>query len=92
MQWTSALAIYFLFWFLCLFLVLPFYGRRDDGQVGDPLAEGHDRGAPAQFPVWHVVARVTVVAALTFGVYFAVYTSGLITRETLNWLPAPPDR
>ncbi len=33
MQWTSALAIYFLFWVLAVFIVLPF-GIRTGEEVG----------------------------------------------------------
>lgn len=102
MQWTSALAIYFLIWFLCLFLILPFHGRRTEQGEGEAsrrgdqgeaqVAAGHDPGAPHHFPVWRVVGQVTVLALIVFGTYYAIYVSGLVTRASLNWLPAPPDR
>lgn len=89
MRWTSALAIYFLIWFLCLFLVLPFYGRRSDEEGERPA--GHDPGAPARFRMGLAVVQVTLGAALLFATYYAVYTSGAITRDTLNFFGQPPD-
>ncbi len=93
MLWTSALAIYLLFWFLCLFLVLPFHGRRDQGNEAEPpMVLGQDIGAPPDFPVLRAVIQVTIVSAIAFAIYYAAYVSGYFTRETLNFLPGPPDR
>lgn len=92
MLWTSALAIYVLFWFLCLFFVLPFYGRRDGGEGAESTVEGADPGAPAQFPVVRVIGRVTMLSALFFAIYYACYTSGYFTREMLSILPPAPAR
>ncbi len=80
MYWTSALAIYFLFWFMCLFFVLPFHGRRD-GDVAEP---GHDRGAPSQLRPWRIIAQVTLVAALVFALFYINYVNGWITRESID--------
>lgn len=90
MNWAAALAIYFLFWFLCLFFVLPFHGRRDAAGEGAEVILGHDTGAPRHFPVWRVIIQVTVLAAVLFALYYAAYTSGLITRDTLNIYGRPP--
>ncbi|MEQ1724345.1 MAG: DUF1467 family protein [Sphingopyxis sp.] len=90
MQWTSALAIYFLFWFLCLFFVLPFHGRRSDGRSAGRDEIGHDRGAPPRFRVLRAFAQVTLLSAILFGAYYAAYVSGLITRDTLNIFGRPP--
>ncbi|MEQ1687783.1 MAG: DUF1467 family protein [Sphingopyxis sp.] len=89
MRWTSALAIYFLFWFLCLFFVLPFHGRRGDEQAGAGEL-GHDRGAPPRFRVLRAFAQVTLLSAILFAAYYAAYVSGLITRDTLNFFGRPP--
>lgn len=50
MQITTFLAIYFVVWWLCLFLVLPF-GVRNQSDVGE-YVQGSERGAPAQFRFW----------------------------------------
>jgi ribonuclease J len=48
MKWTSALAIYLLFWAFSAFFVLPFHGRRASDDA-TPLVKGQDHGAPANF-------------------------------------------
>jgi hypothetical protein len=44
MRWTSALAIYILFWTMSLFLVLPF-GVRTAEEAGEQSAPGHAESA-----------------------------------------------
>lgn len=89
MKWPAALAIYFLFWFLCLFFVLPFHGRRDAAGEGTKVILGHDAGAPQHFPIWRVIIQVTSLAAVLFALYYTAYTSGLITREMFNIFGRP---
>ena len=48
MKWTSALAIYLLFWAFSAFFVLPFHGRRASDDA-TPLVRGQEPGAPATF-------------------------------------------
>lgn len=90
MQWTSALAIYFIIWFFCLFLILPFHARRaGEGQaVSIP---GEDKGAPARFAAGRAALQVTLLAALVFGLYYANYTQGWVTRDSFTFLPQPQD-
>src|SRR5438128_2571148 len=45
MAWTTALAIYFIIWWVVLFAVLPF-GVRNAGEAGLEVEPGHDPGAP----------------------------------------------
>jgi predicted secreted protein len=91
MTWPSALAIYFIMWFLCLFLVLPFYAR--DATGGDSAhVPGQADSAPARFPVWQVVLRVSIVAAIIFGLYYANYVNGWLTPQDINPFGAPPPR
>ena len=45
MRLTSAIAIYFIVWWVTLFVVLP-WGVRNPHESGEPVAEGHDPGAP----------------------------------------------
>ena len=90
MQWTSALAIYFIIWFFCLFLILPFHARRaGEGQaVSIP---GEDKGAPARFAAGRAALQVTLLAALVFGLYYANYAQGWVTRDSFTFLPQPQD-
>ena len=80
MLWTSSLAIYFLFWFMSLFFVLPFHGRRE----GDVAEAGHDIGAPSQLRPWRIIAQVTLLAALFFALFYINYVNGWITRESID--------
>ena len=45
MSWTSAVAIYFIIWWLVLFMVLPF-GIKNAAETGEQIGEGNDEGAP----------------------------------------------
>jgi predicted secreted protein len=87
MQWTSALAIYFIIWFFCLFLVLPFHARR--AGEDSPLVPGQADSAPAHFAFGRVAAQVSVVAAVLFALYYANYVGGWITVEDINLFGGP---
>ena len=45
MAWTTALAIYFIIWWVVLFAALPF-GVRNRGRGGEAVEPGHYSGAP----------------------------------------------
>lgn len=67
MAWGSYLAIYFVVWWLCLFIVLPFgvHNQVDEGEV----VPGSESGAPFILKLWPKLAIATVMA---FFVVFAV--------------------
>lgn len=88
MNWTSALAIYLLFWVMSAFFVLPFHGRRAD-QVDSGIA-GTERGAPAEFRVGRILKQITLVATIGFVAYYLVYTQGWIDVRTLSEAMAGP--
>ncbi len=89
MQWTSALAIYFILWFFCLFLVLPFHARPRNGETDVP---GTDGGAPANFAMGRAALQVTLLAGALFALYYANYVAGWLTPDDISFLPQPPDR
>ncbi|MDC9824616.1 DUF1467 family protein [Devosia sp. ZB163] len=63
MQVGTYIAIYFIVWWLCLFVVLPFKVRNqiDEGK----WQEGTERGAPAGvFRFWPKLLITTVLAAV----------------------------
>lgn len=91
MQWTSALAIYVLFWWLCIFLVLPFHARRGRNQASAHVP-GQADSAPAAFSFGKVAWQVTLVAAVLFGLYYLNYVSDFISLDDVNPLPPPPSR
>lgn len=79
MTFGSIVAIYVLFWFFCLFLVLPFRLQRRSGL--DEAVPGQDRGAPPRFSVWRTVFWTTIVSAIAFALYYANYVNGWIGAE-----------
>jgi predicted secreted protein len=61
-------AIYFVVWWLCLFLVLPFrvHNQVDAGQV----IKGSEPGAPAILRLWPKLLIATLLAAVVTGLLF----------------------
>ena len=80
MRWTSALAIYFLFWSLSVFLVLPF-GVRTHDEAGVARVPGQADSAPHEFRPWLIAKRVTVVATVLFALFLLNYFEGWITPQ-----------
>jgi predicted secreted protein len=86
MRWTSALAIYTLFWAFSVFLVLPF-GVRTTGEAGGEHVPGQAESAPHEFDVRRLLLRVTVVATVLFGLYYLNWTYGWITLRSVDVFP-----
>ncbi len=83
MQITSILAIYFLFWFLCLFVVLPF-GVRTTEEEGERVQAGHADSAPHRFSFGRAALRTTVLATVFFAIFYLNYTYGWVTVEDID--------
>jgi predicted secreted protein len=64
----SIVAIYFVVWWLCLFVVLPFRVRNqiDDGE----WIHGTERGAPMLLRLWPKLLAATVLAAAVTALLF----------------------
>ncbi|USI71764.1 DUF1467 family protein [Sphingomonas morindae] len=90
MRWFSIIAIYFLFWFLSLFVMLPI-GMRTADEAGAPKVPGQADSAPHQFRPWPIVARTTLCAAILFGLFYAIYRQGWIDvhlpADAVNRIP-----
>jgi len=84
MRWTSITAIYFLFWALSFFFVLPFR-LRDAGE--DVHVPGQAESAPPRFSFARTAKWTTLVAAVLFGLYYANYVNGWIPVETFDFVP-----
>ncbi|HSF12731.1 MAG TPA: DUF1467 family protein [Erythrobacter sp.] len=89
MQITSIAAIYFLFFVMSGFLMLPF-GVRTADEVGAEKVPGQADSAPVNFQPGKVAARASVVAALATALFVANYQYGWITVEDIDILPKPP--
>jgi predicted secreted protein len=78
MSLVSSIAVYFVLWWLCLFLVLPF-GVRSQHETG-ARDLGTDPGAPARPLLLKKVIATTILAAIIFAgvyLYFGVYEKTL---------------
>lgn len=76
MSTTSALAIYVIFWWLALFMVLPFGANKKI--KSEDVAEGHDAGAPARPLMLIKILATTVISLIAFGIFYFAYTGGYI--------------
>ncbi|EQB34126.1 DUF1467 family protein [Sphingobium ummariense] len=85
MNWYAILAIYFLFWVLSGFIMLPF-GIRTPDETGEVLLKGQADSAPSNFRPWRVVVRTTILSAVLFGLYYANYVEGWVTMDRFSAL------
>ena len=82
MHLTSAIMIYVLFWWLCLFVVLPF--RLQNRNAADQWVPGQAESAPPRFSVGRTIIWTSIVAAAAFSLYYVNYVEGWITADTLD--------
>jgi predicted secreted protein len=80
----SILAIYFLFWVACAFLLLPF-GVRTDEEVGAAKVPGQADSAPHRFDIPNHVLRATLAATVLFLLYYANWYFGWISADDLDF-------
>lgn len=90
MSWTTALAIYFVLWWVVLFAVLP-WGVRSQDETGE-VVPGSDPGAPSRPALGAKLAWTTVVSALAFAVAYLAYVNGLVDIDKLATLWGRLDR
>ncbi len=86
MRWTSAIAIYVLFWVMAAFLVMPF-GVKTADELGTEKVRGQAESAPANFQPRRIVIITTALATVMFGFYYVNYVKGWITVDTINFAP-----
>ncbi|HLV06309.1 MAG TPA: DUF1467 family protein [Croceibacterium sp.] len=89
MKWTSILAIYFLFWVMSAFLLLPF-GVKTHDEAGIPKIPGQADSAPANFRPGRLALRATLLSAVLCGLYVANYIYGWIEPDDINIFGQPP--
>jgi predicted secreted protein len=79
---TTAVAIFFLIWWLVLFAVLP-WGVHSQQEEGGDVIPGTDPGAPAIPDLRRKLVWTTLVSAVVFAVCYVVYIERLVTLEGL---------
>jgi len=89
MEWTSILAIYFLFWVMSAFVLLPF-GVKTAEEAGVEKVPGQADSAPANFRASPLIFRATAIAIVLTTAYVLNYEYGWITAQDLDILPQPP--
>jgi predicted secreted protein len=81
----TALAVYFVIWWIVLFAVLP-WGVRSQHEAGE-MTPGTDPGAPVMTNLKLKLVWTTIVAAIVFAAWFVVFVNRLITLDQLAaWL------
>jgi len=83
MRWTSALAIYLLFWAFSVFLVLP-WGVRTTHEAGGQAVPGQADSAPHEFRLGRLALWTTVVATALFALFQLNYRYGWVTPAMLD--------
>ena len=76
---ATAIAIYFLIWWIMLFAVLP-WGVRAQGEEGAP---GTDPGAPIVPRLRAKLIWTTIAAGVVWAICAVVYANGLVTLDGL---------
>ncbi|HZP77135.1 MAG TPA: DUF1467 family protein [Pseudolabrys sp.] len=88
MKPTTAVAIYFLIWWIVLFATLPF-GIRSQEESGE-VSPGTDPGAPVLPRLARKLIWTTVIATAIFAACFVIYQYKLVTLEDFPAALGPP--
>jgi len=78
---ATALAIFFLIWWVVLFAVLP-WGIKSQHE-GEEIPPGTDPGAPSKARIGWKLVWTTVVALAIYGVCFVIYAEHWVTVDGL---------
>ena len=88
MQWTSILAIYFLFFVFSAFVLLPF-GVRTHDEAGIEKIPGQADSAPGEFRAGRLLLRAVILSAVVTTLYVLNYIYGWITvDDIILWGPS----
>jgi predicted secreted protein len=72
MKIGTAIAIYFVVWWIVLFAILPL-GVRNAHEAGETILEGNEPGAPVEHQMGRKALITTMVSAVVFAmIYFAL--------------------
>ena len=85
---STAIAIYFVLWWVVLFAVLPF-GVRNQMENGEEIA-GTDPGAPSAARMGRKLLWTTVISAVIFAAGMWAFRAGYLNIERLTQLMGIP--
>jgi predicted secreted protein len=89
MNIASAIAIYFIIWWMVLFIALPF-GVRNSHESGAAVEEGHEAGAPMDPKLLQKALMTTVIATIVFSLFYYAKTHGLLSIDNLPFFDSMP--
>jgi predicted secreted protein len=89
MKWTSAVAIYFILWWVTLFVVLPF-GVKNASETGETVEEGNEAGAPVVHGLAWKAVVTTVLASVIFVVLYWVLVNEMLNIGDLPFIRDMP--
>jgi predicted secreted protein len=81
MRLGTAVAIYFIIWWVMLFVTLPF-GAKSAHEAGEQVGPGHAPSAPLRPMMVRKVIATSILAALAFAAYWWASERGLMSPET----------
>ncbi len=84
MRWSSIVAIYFLVWIICAFIVLPF-GIRTHEEAGQEKTPGQADSAPANFRPLRVILFATLLSLVICALFVLNYNEGWITFRDIDF-------
>ena len=85
---STALAVYFVIWWVTLFLTLPFGVRSQHEEGGG--APGTDPGAPVMTRMGRKLIWTTAISAVIFAIGMWAYHAGYLSVERLSKLMGMP--
>jgi len=86
MKTFSAIAIYFIIWWLMLILVLP-WGVKNAHEAGVEVEEGHDAGAPVHHHLLIKALATTVLASIVFAFVYWIATTHPFSLDDIPFMP-----
>ncbi len=84
MQFSSIVAIYFLFLCASAFILLPF-GVRTGEELGETLVPGQAESAPHRFDLKRHLLKAAILAAVLFALYYANWTFGWVKADEFDF-------
>ena len=85
MSLTTALATYFIIWWVTLFAVLP-WGIKSQEEAGE-IEPGTMGGAPTKAMMGRKILATTLVASIIFLIFYLNVTMGWVTLDDIPFLP-----
>jgi predicted secreted protein len=85
MKWTSAVAIYFIIWWMTLFVVLPF-GVKNAAEMGEEVDGGNDAGAPIVHGLAWKAIVTTLVATLVYALVYWALANNVLEQLQLPFM------